>query len=570
MKKLIPVSLTLALLSACANNGQGGVFIPENLPPQPGGIPGFPSPATPSPSPSLNPTPSPTAPPSASPTPTPAPPLPTATSTPVPPSPAPTLPPTPTTIPSPTPSLAPIPTPTPEINPGNIPPPRRNIVIDLTSVYKPGSDGIPKRFNMGQLYTPGEFVFDSVPEPLAPEKTAQQSLRAATNGERLRHGLAELPDAGKSGRFFEAEALRFAFELDSWRHKTNDHNFEILLKRRSDLLKSKGISYQYASGFQMTEGQAWQQWANDPEAQKELLDRGAVAMGISSYTNPQTGQRTWVRLINHNPQFNLEDRNITGNVTPLRFDKRLAWVNDNEEINQTLRELHAKGEYFSLDGDQRDIPDRDKKPGQVVIYKNANLFGPDGYRKREISFVDPTSINPLTQKPYGWNYQTIGVAAAAAGSWVKLGSLNYFNLGRATGYPGYPGVEPGFRATYRGFSDGVTSDNMQVLAQVEAKVTDKKMDLIVSDIRSKTLNGWEPDGRLFNGATQFTDQLSWNDKNQRFEGDSPGNNAAFYGPNGAEIGGQFNKPISRDVEWNDPKTWTNPYYRGAYGAVRVE
>ena len=362
----------------------------------------------------------------------------------------------------------------------------------------------------------------------------------------------------------KAEALRFAFELDSWRHHGNDYNFEILLKRRSDLLKSKGISYQYASGFQMTEEQARQQWANDPEAQKDLLDRGAVAMGISSYSNPQTGQRTWVRLINHNPQFNLERGNITGGLIPLRFDERLAWVNDNEEINQTLRELQAKGEYFSLDGDQRDIPEQYKKPGQVVIYKNANLYGPDGYRKREIGFVDPTSINPLTQKPYGWNYQTIGVAAA--GSWVKLGSLNYFNLGRATGYPG---VEPGFRATYRGHAFATKSGSgIDARADVLARVHDKKMDLTVSNISTLGVI-WAKDERFFPDA-RFDDQLTWNDKNQRFEGDIPGNNAAFYGPNGAEIGGQFNRPIEQQLEWWDPKGWTDDYFRGAYGAVRVE
>ena len=458
----------------------------------------------------------------------------------------------------------------PEIHPADIPPTRRNIVIDLTSVYKSGNDGLPMRFNMGQLETPNEFAYEGTPEPLAPEKTAQQSLRAATNGERLRHGLAELPDAGKSGRFFEAEALRFAFELDNWRHKANDHNFEILLKRRSDWLKSKGISYQYASGFQMTEEQAWQQWANDPKAQKELLDRGAVAMGISSYTNPQTGQRTWVRLINHNPQFDLERGNITGGLIPLRFQKRVSWVNGNEEINQNLHELLVKGEHFSLDGDRRDIPERDKKPGQVVVYNGLfNLETPN--RSRAFFILDPTLKNPLSpeKKPFGWNYQTLG--RAASGAFTITGSSNFFNLGRVTGYPS---VEPGFRATYRGSAFAITPGGLDSFADVLAQVHDKKMDLTVSNIStgSSIVNmsgGWAKDDRWFPDA-RFTDQLTWNDKNQRFEGDIPGNNAAFYGPNGAEIGGQFNRPIEQRLEWWDPKIWNDEYFRGAYGAVRVE
>ena len=458
----------------------------------------------------------------------------------------------------------------PEIHPADIPPTRRNIVIDLTSVYKPAGNGKPMRFNMGQLDTPGEFVYELVPEPLAPEKTAQQNLRAANNTERFQLGLAELPDAGKSGRFFEAEALRFAFELDSWRHHTNDNTFEFLLKNRSNLLKSKGISYQYASGFQMTEGQAWQQWANDPEAQKELLDRGAVAMGISSYTNPQTGQRTWVRLINHNPQFNLEDRNITGNVVPLRFWERVSWKNGNEEINQTLNELLAKGEHFSLDGDQRDIPKRDKKPGQVVVY-NGFFRLEEPHRTRSFLIVDPTSKNPLSkeQKPFGWNYQTIGKAWSSGV--VTPGSANFFNLGRATGYPS---VEPGFRATYRGQAFATTPGNAEALADVLAQVYDKKMDLTVSNISTggslvSPGSGWGKDERWFPNA-RFTDQLTWNDQNRRFEGDIPGNNATFYGPNGAEIGGQFNRPVEQRLEWWDPKAWTDDYFRGAYGAVRVE
>ena len=73
----------------------------------------------------------------------------------------------------------------------------------------------------------------------------------------------------------------------------------------------------------------------------------------------------------------------------------------------------------------------------------------------------------------------------------------------------------------------------------------------------------------FPGVNSFSDQLQWNSEHQRFEGAIPGNHASFYGPNGEEIGGQYNQPATRNYT-GIPGTWKDPYVRGAYGAVRVE
>ena len=466
---------------------------------------------------------------------------------------------------------------TPPLEPGyeNLPddirpPPRRQVVIDLTSVYKPAGNGKPMRFNMGQLTSPAEHSYNRLPEPFEHEKREQLTALTASNRERTNRDLAPLGDGGKNGRYLEAEAARQALVMDEWRGQRNEIYRAKSIQEHIRALKNQGFSFQTAYGYQMTEEQARQQWANDPEAQKELLDRNAVAMGIGVYTNPQTGERTWVRLINHNPQFRYEHSLMLAgwhSMPPLEFGKRISW-NGNEEINLTLNELmkHGgdpeKGDVFSLDGDKRKIPEKEKSKAQVVVYGSGNgvhmVFDskdqhlPENYRKteRNLWIVNPAGVD-YKGRPYNWRYQTIGSA------WIDViwpaGAANHFNIGRATGYP-----SPDFRATYRGVAEGAWG-TMPVYGDVEAKVFDKKMDLTVSNLT---------DGRIFQGPTSFSDQLKWNSENQRFEGDIPGNNAAFYGPNGAEIGGQFNRPGAR--EGDGLGHWSDIYYHGAYGAVRVE
>ena len=475
---------------------------------------------------------------------------------------------------------------TPPLEPGyeNLPddirpPPRRQVVIDLTSVYKPAGNGKPMRFSMGQLQTPSEQFSSSVPEPFEQEKFEHQRAYSASNQEREKLNLTPLSDTGESGRYLEAEASRMAFTLDNWRQLMNEKALDRAMTERLNAFKNRKVSFQTASGYQMTEAQARQQWANDPEAQKELLDRGAVAMGISSYTNPQTGERTWVRLINYDA--NLDTRNSlwsysywTGghSLLPLTFYKRSSWKDGNEEINLTLNELmkHGgdpkKGDVFSLDGDKRNIPEKYKSKAPVVVYggrrgvlltfesKDKNL--PELYNKnivRNIWIANPAGVD-YKGRPYNWRYQTIG--AAWVGNMWTSGSANHFNLGHATGYPSR---DPDFRATYRGVAEGIWGTS-EANGDVEAKIFGKRMDLTVSNIT---------DGRAFPGVNGFSDQLQWNSEHQRFEGAIPGNHASFYGPNGEEIGGQYNQPTTRNYT-GIPGTWDAPYIHGAYGAVRVE
>ena len=473
---------------------------------------------------------------------------------------------------------------TPPLEPGyeNLPddirpPPRRQVVIDLTSVYKPAENGKPMRFNMGQLQTPSEQFYDHVPEPFEQEKIEHQQAYDASNRERKNLNLTPLGDMGKSGRYLEAEASRMAFVLDDWRQTKNKMAFDEAMNYRRKVFKERKVSFQTASGYQMTEAQARQQWANDPEAQKALLDPNAVAMGISSYTNPQTGERTWVRFINHDPNFDVNGSlwSAWHSHPPLNFYKRSSW-NGNEEINLTLNELmkHGgdpeKGDVFSLDGDKRNIPEKYKSKAPVVVYgddrgihlrfesKDKNL--PELYNKntiRNIRIANPAGVD-YKGRPYNWRYQTIG-AAWVESMWTS-GSANHFNLGHVTGYPSR---DPDFRATYRGVAEGIWGTSGAAIdanGDVEAKIFGKRMDLTVSNIT---------EGRAFPGVNSFSDQLQWNSEHQRFEGAIPGNHAAFYGPNGEEIGGQYHQPAARNY-MGVPGTWEDPYVHGAYGAVRVE
>ncbi len=430
-------------------------------------------------------------------------------------------------------------------------------------------------------------------EPTPSENRQHNQVYLAANKIRSQHGLAPLGDAGKSGRYFEAEAQRLANVYDEHLlHRTKGKNFTVLLKRYEDMLKDRGVSYQIASGYQMSEEQARQKWENDPQAQKELLDKNAVAMGISSYTNPQTGERTWVRLINHNPQLDLSFYNLARSNVALEFIPNSWSWEGNEEINETLRELvkhggdPSKGDMFSLDGDKRDIPEQHKKPGQVVIYWPTYTHTRKDGMGRRIDFVDPAGKTPdfayydrTTGKttrtpgvPYGWNYQTI----ATAGS---NGTINFVNIGRTTGHPGDPfqlgKIDPDFHARYQGYSHG-SFYHLPVFARVEAQIKGKEMDLSVINpqTQSASSNAWFVDSRFLIDGDGFKDKLFWNSENKRFEGAIPGNNAAFFGPNGAEIGGQFNQPLPQYQvkDYWDPNItlWNDEYYRGAYGAVRVE
>lgn len=140
----------------------------------------------------------------------------------------------------------------------------------------------------------------------------------------------------------------------------------------------------------------------------------------------------------------------------------------------------------------------------------------------------------------GWTYQTIGVIKDS-----DQKALGYVNVGR----PFVPNDNTYFQGQYRGQALGdVGGEN--ATAEVNADVNFYDSNKSVSlRLQNSQLNGTAaPD-------LDFQDHLSWNSSAKRFEGQT-GNYARFYGNQGEELGGQFQRAAR------------NKNYQGAYGAVK--
>lgn len=140
----------------------------------------------------------------------------------------------------------------------------------------------------------------------------------------------------------------------------------------------------------------------------------------------------------------------------------------------------------------------------------------------------------------GWTYQTIGVIKDS-----DQKALGYVNVGR----PFVPNDNTYFQGQYRGQALGdVGGEN--ATAEVNADVNFYDSNKSVSlRLQNSQLNGTAaPD-------LDFQDHLSWNSSAKRFEGQT-GNYARFYGNQGEELGGQFQRAAR------------NKTYQGAYGAVK--
>lgn len=157
----------------------------------------------------------------------------------------------------------------------------------------------------------------------------------------------------------------------------------------------------------------------------------------------------------------------------------------------------------------------------------------------------------LIQDPNGvFTYQTFAEIYNA-----KNQPVDYLNIG----IPVPPAEDAIIHAAYRGASVGNYGQHSHVYAEVKAKVTydhkQKSMDITFDnskmaeyDIAAGAVAQQLIPAPLFN----FRDTLHWDKKTAQFLGN--GVNARFYGNNGEEIGGQFQRSVQDGI------------YKGAFGA----
>ncbi len=180
------------------------------------------------------------------------------------------------------------------------------------------------------------------------------------------------------------------------------------------------------------------------------------------------------------------------------------------------------------------------------IYKKSLKFSGDGF---DAIVQDP--------KTGGFIYQTIGEIVDTSQDYYPV---QYVNIGQPT----TPNDITTIKATYRGVALGNINQDTHYYSDVMAKVTGKEMDIEFSNTRFNYNNDGLyifssnlPEGE----GPNFKETMQWDNKTHQFVKNNSENGnhiqARFYGPNGEEIGGQFERVIKYLGQ-----------YQGAFGAKK--
>lgn len=172
----------------------------------------------------------------------------------------------------------------------------------------------------------------------------------------------------------------------------------------------------------------------------------------------------------------------------------------------------------------------------------AYALSPSGVQvvREVVSLPGGRTLQLVQPASKGWAHHTVGIIKDS-----DQKALGYVNVGR----PFVPSDNTYFQGQYRGQALGdVGGEN--ATAEVNADVNFYDSNKSVSlRLQNSQLNGTAaPD-------LDFQDHLSWNSSAKRFEGQT-GNYARFYGNQGEELGGQFQRAAR------------NKNYQGVYGAVK--
>ncbi|MDP8046246.1 CAP domain-containing protein [Pasteurella atlantica] len=188
-----------------------------------------------------------------------------------------------------------------------------------------------------------------------------------------------------------------------------------------------------------------------------------------------------------------------------------------------------------------------------IAYKRGQLRHPAYSKSLKFSY---DGFDAIVQDPKatGFEYQTFGEIVDG-----NQFPVQYINIGKAT----TPDDISIVRATYKGVALGSVKQHKHYYSDVTADIADKNMHIVFSNTR---FNDQGDDVAFFSPNTpqgrglNFSENMQWDSQKHRFvKEDTQGNHihAHFYGPNGEEIGGQFDRDVT-DLG----------RYRGAFGAKK--
>ncbi|MDO4777227.1 MAG: CAP domain-containing protein [Cardiobacteriaceae bacterium] len=300
-----------------------------------------------------------------------------------------------------------------------------------------------------------------------------------------------------------------------------------------DLFPGYGtIGENLAAGNASPEYTVATQWRNSPGHYQNIISPSFSRIGMGYYYGAGT------RYKHHWTQTFAGEGNIT---SLFRFISPL-----NRQV--ALTAIQNAGKYDAEHKLHIQIPIRNPQDsiariGRTGIYSTPHM-------------IDINSDHHLLLRPHraaGWSYQTFGEIVDTGGV-----PEAYINLGK----PFVPDATSNLRASYQGYAIGDLGQHSRVIADVKANLNfsaDSKtlaLQLYNSQRTQRDLESGQSLAFSHDGRLDFQDTLRWNGNAGQFE--STSGRARLYGPNAAELGGQFQRSIGPEL------------YRSAYGANRTQ
>ena len=385
---------------------------------------------------------------------------------------------------------------------------------DKPAEDKPNTPSSPSTvtLNLSDIVLPPNTVERPVPDE---QKQIDEALKL-TNELRAEKGLQPLR-YNESLAAYATQRAKELVTLNAHKRPNGDNPLD------NRYLPGNGLVGENIAASKAEAAETMAQWRNSPNHYKSITDPGYTHIGIGYlYQRGSQYRHYWAQILGSNGVNSIYHFIAPLNPTIIR-----------NAVNQVAN--YDGSGHLSLSGMQ-----------------HSNVTNTRGGRYRSAPYLNLGNEHTLILRPYqaaGWSYQTFGEVASTTGGVPEA----YLNIGK----PYIPADNVTLRAEYRGNAIGDLAQERRTYADVTALVdysnTNKTLSISFTNSQSSELDGsnLRQDNRL-----NFNDTLHWDNTAQRFQSNS--GKAHLYGPNGEELGGQFNRSINQEA------------YRGAYGAKRVQ
>lgn len=286
-----------------------------------------------------------------------------------------------------------------------------------------------------------------------------------------------------------------------------------------------------AAGYASPEYTVATQWRNSPGHYRNIIQSKFNRIGMGYHHANDPYRHYWTQIFAGNG-----DR-----TSVFRFITPLDRQSIEGAIDSAVRYDDAHQLHIQIP--VRDPQDSLSRLGRISIFNTPHI--------RDINADHRLILRP--HRAAGWSYQTFGEIADSGGI-----PEAYLNIGK----PFIPDNANTLRATYRGNAIGDLGQHSRVIADVSADVDfsagQKTLALQLYNSQ-RTQRDLESEQSLYfshDPGLDFRDTLQWHGSRGQFE--SSTGSARLYGPDAAELGGQFQRQLGTQS------------YRGAYGAKRTQ